>query len=118
MKPLTHTSLDTVLGRICIDLDDFDRIVDLLRRHCRSVQIIAHNVVIKDSSQFQGLLKDGDRPVQDLEIERTTPSSAFGSAVDSILGGRVIGRGGPRGAKSSATLTTLATRTHCGCRSR
>ena len=73
MNPLIRSSLDCVLGRICIDLDDFDRIVDLLRRHCRSVQIVAHDVLIKDSSQFQGLLEDGDRPVRDLEIEAHDP---------------------------------------------
>jgi hypothetical protein len=73
MKPLIRSSLDSRLGRICIDLDDFDRIVDLLRRHCRSVQIVAHDVLIKDSSQFQGLLEDGDGPVQDLEIEAHDP---------------------------------------------
>jgi hypothetical protein len=70
MKPLIRSSLDSFLGRICIDLDDFDRIVDLLRRHCRSVQIVAHDVLIEDSSQLQGLR---DSPVRDLEIEAHDP---------------------------------------------
>jgi hypothetical protein len=70
MKLLIHSSLDSFLGRICIDLDDFDSIVGLLRRNCRSVQIVAHDVLIEDSSQFQEL---GDRPVRDLEIEAYDP---------------------------------------------
>jgi hypothetical protein len=73
MKPLIHNSLDSRLGRICIDLDDFDRIVELLRRHCRSVQIVAQDVMISDSSQFQGLLKNGERAVRHLEIEAHDP---------------------------------------------
>ena len=70
MKPLIHSSLGCFVGRICIDLDDFDRIVDLLRQHCRSVQIVAADVLIEDSSQFQGLR---DRLVQDLEIQAHDP---------------------------------------------
>ncbi|HKI17693.1 MAG TPA: hypothetical protein VKA15_07420, partial [Isosphaeraceae bacterium] len=73
MKPLMRSSLDCFLGRICINLDDFDGIVDLLRQHCRSVQIVAHDMLIKESSQFQGLLAEADRPVRDLEIEAHDP---------------------------------------------
>jgi hypothetical protein len=70
MRPLTRSSLYSFLGRICIDLDDFDRIVDLLRRHCRSVQIVAHDVLIKDVLQLQRLR---DSLVRDLEIEAHEP---------------------------------------------
>jgi hypothetical protein len=73
MKHLTHTSLDSYLGRICIDLDDFDWIVKLLRGHCRSVQIVAHDAMIDDSSQLEGLLKHGERVVKYLEIEAHNP---------------------------------------------
>jgi len=73
MKPLIHSSMDSFLGRICIDLDDFDRIINLLRRHCRSVQIVAHDVLIEDSSQLGRLLKNGERAVRYLEIEAHDP---------------------------------------------
>jgi hypothetical protein len=88
-KPLIRSSLDSCLGRICVDLDDIDGIVMLLRRECRSVQIVAEDVLIDDSSQFERLVTDDDRIVKDLEIEahdpflriRFDPRRSFGSPI-------------------------------------